>query len=128
MNGSSVTPSIAKGYVAITRKWSAGDTIVLKFPMSIQRIKAIDRIEATKGQVALRRGPLIYCVEAVDQQLDKVFNPTAALMAEWKNDQLDGVMVIKSTWADGSPFTAIPYYSRCNREGSTHSTVWVKDE
>ena len=69
LNGSAITPRVEKGYAVITRTWKAGDKIDLVLPMKIQRIKGIDKIAATRGQVALRYGPLIYCVESVDQEL-----------------------------------------------------------
>ncbi len=145
VNGSEIQPAIEKGYAVIARTWKAGDRIDLKLPMKIQRIKASEKIAATTGQVALRYGPLLYCVEAADQELGKVLSPQAPLTTEWKGDLLDGVTIIKGTWADGSPLTAIPYYARDNRldeghsgtEGQTgprgrgrrpiNSSVWLKD-
>jgi len=122
----------------INRQWKAGDKIDLNLPMKIQRIKGIEKIEATKGQVALRYGPLIYNVERVDQDIDKILNPDSPLSTEWKEDLLDGVMVIKGTWSDGSQFLAIPNYARVNREpseqnnrrgrGTIISSVWIKDQ
>ncbi len=145
VNGKTVKPKIKNGYAVITRKWKSGDKIDVKLPMTIQRIKASEKIAATKGQVALRYGPLIYCVEAADQELGKVLAPEAPLTTEWKGDLLGGVLVIKGTWSDGSPMTAIPYYARDNRierqagpEGPggprprgrrvLNSAVWMKDQ
>jgi DUF1680 family protein len=138
VNGSAITPPVDKGYAVISRRWRAGDKIDLKLPMKIQRIKAGDKIEATKGQVALRYGPLIYSAERVDQDLDNILSPESALTAEWKGDLLGGVMVIKGTWADGSVLTAIPNYARGNRDasdqsdrrdrGTISSSVWLKDQ
>ncbi len=139
LNGSKITPPIENGYAVITRNWKAGDKIDLVLPMKIQRIKGIDKIAATRGRVALRYGPLIYDAESVDQDLDKVLGPGAVLKTEWRGDLLGGVMVIKGTWADGSPLTAIPNYARCNRvpvtpEGSggrrraPSSSVWLRDQ
>jgi len=135
LNGSAITPPVAKGYAVITRDWKAGDKIDLVLPMKVQRVKGIDIIAATRGQVALRYGPLIYCVESVDQNLDNVLRADSALHAEWKGDLLDGVKIIKGTWANGSPLTAIPYYARNNRtidtpEGrrAARSSVWLKDQ
>ena len=137
VNGSAITPSIDKGYAVISRQWKAGDKIDLKLPMKIQRIKASDKIEATKGRVALRYGPLIYGAERVDQDIDNILSPESALTAEWKGDLLGGIMVIKGTWADGSVLTAIPNYARDNRDasdqndrrgrGTISSYVWLKD-
>jgi DUF1680 family protein len=138
VNGSAITPPVDKGYAVISRPWRAGDKIDLKLPMKIQRIKASDKIEATKGRLALRYGPLIYCAERVDQDIDNVLSPESALTTEWKGDLLGGVMVIKGAWADGSELTAIPYYARNNRDSSAESdrrgrdaiksSVWLKDQ
>ncbi len=137
VNGSAITPPVDKGYAVINRQWKTGDKIDLTLPMKVQRIKASDKIEATKGRVALRYGPLIYNVERVDQDLDNVLSPESALTAEWKGDLLGGVMVIKGTWADGSELMAIPNYARSNRDpsdqsdrrgrGTISSSVWLKD-
>ena len=145
VNGKPVDPPVTNGYAVITRAWQAGDKIDLEVPLKVQRVKGIDKIDATKGRVALRFGPLIYSLESVDQKLDGVLRPDADLQPEWRGDLLDGVMVIKGTWADGTPLLAIPNYARHNRytEGSSQSSsesnrrrgrgevqskVWVKDE
>jgi len=137
VNRSIVRPPTEKGYAVISRRWCAGDKIDLKLPMKVQRFKASDKIEATKGRVALRYGPLIYSAESIDQDFDNVLSPETALTAEWKGNLLGGVMVIKGTWADGSELTAIPNYARSNRDssdqkdrrgrGTISSSVWLKD-
>ena len=137
VNGSVISPPVNNGYAVITRKWKRGDKIALKLPMKIQRIKGIDKIDATKGRVALRYGPLIYSAESIDQNLDNVLDPDAPLTTQWKPNLLDGVMVIKGEWTDGSELTAIPNYARNNRSTGdqsnrrsrgTSSSVWVKDQ
>jgi len=135
VNGSALSPRIDKGYAVITRKWRAGDKIKLMLPMKVQRVKASDKIAATKGRVALRYGPLIYSAERVDQDIDNALSPESALTAEWKGDFLGGVLVIKGTWADGSELTAIPNYARNNRalvapEGhrGLTSSVWLREQ
>ena len=135
LNGAAITPPVEKGYAVITRTWKAGDKIELVLPMKVQRIKGSEKIAATKGQVALSCGPLVYCAESVDQDLDKVLGADSALQTEWKGDLLGGVKVIKGTWADGSPLMAIPYYARANRavdavdpKAAAPSTVWLKEQ
>ena len=134
LNGSAITPPVEKGYAVITRDWKAGDKIDLVLPMKVQRIKGIDKIAATRGQVALRRGPLIYVAESADQSLDNVLSPKSVLKTEWRGNFLGGVTVIRGTWSNGSALTAVPYYARNNRsvdtpEGSrgVRSSVWLKD-
>jgi DUF1680 family protein len=126
INGQAISPVIEKGYAVLSRRWKAGDTISLTLPTRIQRVRGSDRIEATRDQVALRYGPLIYSFESVDQDLGKVLADDSPLKAEWRSNLLGGVTVIKGTWADGSSLLAVPYYARQNRGG--RSTVWVKSQ
>ena len=137
VNGVQMAPKIELGYAVIDRSWKTGDRIDLVLPMEVQRVKAIDQVEATVGRVALRYGPLVYCVEEVDQPLDKTLDPAAPLTTDWQSDLLGGVMLIKGVWADGSALTAIPYYSRGNRvpdsaadrgRRGVASTVWLRDQ
>jgi DUF1680 family protein len=116
VNGEPVDIEIEKGYVAISRTWQPGDKIELEMPMEIQRIEADPRIEADRGKVALRYGPLIYNVEIVDQPDISGSLGTGPLTLEWREDLLEGVMTIKGTWSDGTPLLAIPNYARNNRE------------
>jgi DUF1680 family protein len=137
VNGSGIKSVIERGYAVIRRKWKAGDRIDLKLPMKVQRVKGSDKIAATSGQVALRYGPLIYNAESVDQDIENVLRPDVALTAEFEDDLLGGVTVIKGRWSDGSELTAIPNYARNNRgpntsgdrrRGATTSSVWLKDQ
>jgi hypothetical protein len=119
VNGAAMTPKIERGYAVITRDWKAGDQIELELPLQVQRIKADERIEADRGRVALRYGPLIYSVERADQSDLNLALSQAPLRAEWRGDLLQGVAAIKGAWADGSPMLAIPYYARQNRPSET---------
>ena len=139
VNGAAVKPAIEKGYAVIARNWKAGDKVELVLPMKPQRLRASEKIEADRGKVALRYGPLIYNIERVDQDIAKALAPAAPLTTEWRADLLGGVMVIKSQFADGSPMIAVPNYARMNREPAdapregarerrpTSSVVWIKE-
>ena len=48
------------------RQWRAGDVVQLTMPMPIRRIEAHPRVQADAGRVAIQRGPIVYCFEAVD--------------------------------------------------------------
>ncbi len=142
VNGKPITPAVKDGYAVITRTWKAEDKIDLVLPMNIQRIKGIDKIDATRDRVALRRGPLIYTIEEVDQDPDKVLDPTTALKPAWQGDLLHGVMTLTGSWSDGTPLLAIPYYARNNRTPQSQqsqnnrrgrgagslSRVWIRDK
>jgi uncharacterized protein len=116
VNGKNIKPVIKNGYAEITRTWNREDKIDLVLPMKIQRAKASDKVEADRGKVALRYGPLVYNIEQVDQDISKSLNSTAALTTEWKPDLLGGVVIIKGQFTDGSPMMAIPNFARVNRE------------
>jgi hypothetical protein len=119
VNGKPVTPKIDKGYAVIRRTWKKGDKIELELPMEIQKITADERIEANRGRVALRYGPLVYNVEKADQpNIDQPIG-RKPLELEWRSDLLRGVMTIKGMWADGTPLVAIPNYARLNRVPTT---------
>ena len=117
VNGTALKPKIEQGYAVIDRTWKAGDTIELELPMTVQRVRAVERIEADRGKVALRYGPLVYNIENKDiGDVAKVLAPDAPLTTEWRGDLLGGVVVIKGKFADGTPLLAIPNYARMNRE------------
>jgi DUF1680 family protein len=140
VNGITLTPKIVNGYAVIKRIWKAGDKINLVLPMGIQTITPDEKIEAVRGRVALRYGPIIYNVEKADQQdIDKYIS-TGPLALEWRGDLLNGVMTIKGKWDDGTPLLAIPNYARNNRN-LIHSTdkpgpenkdggsiIWIKKQ
>ncbi len=126
VNGKKISPKIQNGYAAITREWKTGDTIDLVLPMEIQVVKADERIAADRGRIALRYGPLIYNVEALDQPNLNLAPDLKSLATEWRGDLLGGVLTIKGKWSDGSPLLAIPNYARLNR-GATKSQVWLKE-
>jgi DUF1680 family protein len=115
VNGQTINPKIENGYAVIKRVWKKGDKIDIVLPMEIQKITADERIEANKGRIALRYGPLVYNVEKADQpNIDQPIGNTP-LSLEWRPDLLNGVMTIKGTWADGTPLLAVPNYMRLNR-------------
>lgn len=120
VNGKAVEPRIERGYAVITREWKPGDRIDLELPLRVQRVHADERIEANRGRVALKYGPLVYNIEEADQDIDRALSPAAPLTTEWREDFLGGVTVIRGSFADGSPLLAIPNYARANRIEGTY--------
>lgn len=54
------------GYVYLTKKWSAGDEICFYFPMRVMGMTANRMVREDAGKMAVKRGPLIYCLEEKD--------------------------------------------------------------
>ena len=71
VNGAEVAVNTTEdGYLTIDRKWKKGDVVRLHFDMKPRTVRALERVEADRGMVAIERGPLVYCAEAVDNDFD----------------------------------------------------------
>ena len=57
---------VAPGYAELTRRWRAGDRVVLELDVSPRLTAPNPRIDAVRGCVALERGPVVYCFETDD--------------------------------------------------------------
>lgn len=140
VNGAAVDYNIEKGYAVIKRQWKKGDVIEMTLPMDVKRITANQNIAETRGRVALERGPLVYCVEGIDNN-GKTFNiiapETAAFVPEYNPSLLNGVTVLKSELptilvdqqglnitTQKKMVTAIPYYAWANR-GEAEMIIWL---
>ena len=53
-------------YATLRRSWTAGDTVELDLPMRVRLMEANPLVEETRGQAAVMRGPVLYCLESVD--------------------------------------------------------------
>jgi len=137
-------------YAAIERKWFAGDVIELNLPMPVRMITADPIIEQTRNQVAVMRGPIVYCLESVDipqgVQFEDICLPTDAKWnIKYEPELLGGVTVLKTkavvidktaTEDVGSyrqvsnirerhvEIKMIPYYAWNNRQ-EPKMTVWL---
>lgn len=153
VNGAAVQGAAAGAYLPVRRRWQAGDRIALSFDMRARVMAANPRISDDRGKVAVERGPLVYCVEGVDQKgMDSVFDaslalatdPDAGFAAEFRPDLLGGVVALrhKAVVAEAgaslyrplagarrgagreTELTFVPYYTFANR-GFTPMQVWV---
>ncbi|MGO7888637.1 glycoside hydrolase family 127 protein, partial [Rhizobium ruizarguesonis] len=57
---------VTKGYAAISIEWRNGDEVRIGFSMPVERIYAHPAVYEDGGRVALRRGPVVYCIEETD--------------------------------------------------------------
>lgn len=148
VNGQPVAVQPEKGYVTIDRDWRAGDRVQLDLPMPARRAYAHPCVDADIGRAALMRGPLVYCVEEIDNPGSKVQTlrlPRQADLTISTRAELFGQVMIQAEalrvqigdWGDTlyrstppettkATLTAVPYFSWNNRtQGSM--TVWLPE-
>lgn len=153
VNGKALAGAVPGQYLPIRRRWTSGDAVQLKFDLVPQVIEANPRVADDSGRVALQRGPLIYCLEEIDQPsgtplsdvaIDPGHKPADAFQPEFKNDLLGGMVVLhhngalyergasekalytrysKDNGVKKVPLTFIPYYAWANRQ-ATSMQVW----
>jgi DUF1680 family protein len=100
INGSPVEFQTEKGYAVMHRIWQTGDTVVLRLAMPVRRIYSDRRVSSSTGKVALQRGPIIYCLEEVDNSsgLNAVVLPRdAELNSDFEESLLGGVATISAS-------------------------------
>ncbi|HOQ72916.1 MAG TPA: glycoside hydrolase family 127 protein [Limnochordia bacterium] len=59
-----------RGYLVLTRTWRAGDRVELDLAMPVEKVYAHPKVREAAGRIALQRGPVIYCLEEVDNGPD----------------------------------------------------------
>jgi DUF1680 family protein len=123
--GAEVKAAPENGYVSITREWRSGDTVELDFPMRVHPVVGNEKITATRGLVAFERGPVVYCVEEIDQKItpDALATPLN-ISTRSETGQLGAVTVLDIKGGSGATLTAIPYFAWNNR-GLAPMAVWL---
>ena len=84
VNGEPVATPVTPGsYAAVKRTWQAGDTLPLTLPMPVRRLRSHPYAQENAGKVALMRGPILYCVEQVDNAVDNPgFDPRDVVLKD----------------------------------------------
>jgi DUF1680 family protein len=137
-------------YITLRRNWRAGDAVVLDLPMPAVQLEANPLVEETRNQVAVKRGPLVYCLESPDLpegvRVEEIAVPDHATFSLSKAElPLEGVSILETelvsrtapTWKGDAlyrprPAAAdrpirtrlIPYYAWSNR-GESEMSVWL---
>ena len=126
VNGEAVEAPVDKGYAVISRKWKDGDTVSLDFEMPVRLVDAGPLVKEDLGKRAVQRGPLVYCIEEVDnpEGFDSLrLTEDAQFDAAFDPELLRGVVAITAESAGGR-LRFIPYYAWDNREAG-RMKVWV---
>lgn len=115
-------------YASIRRVWNPEcETVAFDYDTAIRLRQAHPKVKGHEGRVAVTRGPLVYCLESVDQPgmdiFTAQFDPTS-LYEEFVRDLLGGCVVIHGRTCDGKTLKFIPYFLWGNR-GESQMTVWV---
>lgn len=85
------SPVLDKGYVALNRTWKPGEKVVVQFDMTPRVVVSNELIRDNIGKVAVERGPLVYCMESLDQ-------PSGTSVFDWRLDSPAGKQMFESTW------------------------------
>jgi uncharacterized protein len=103
VNGKDVAGLSPGQYLPIRRNWSGGEIVRMKLEMIPQVLQANPRVADDTGRVAVQRGPLVYCLEGLDQPDAVALNdvalplrkqPDSDFRTEFRGDLLDGVVVL----------------------------------
>lgn len=74
INGKAFEGTVEKGtYASISRQWKKGDVITLDLPMDAVLMESNPLVEENKNQVAVKRGPIVYCLEGTDVANKDIF-------------------------------------------------------
>ncbi len=144
----SVEESLRKGYVRLRRRWENGDEVELRLPMPPARIEAHPSVRHDCGRIALQRGPIVYCLEEVDNGKDlndivlpreaklkvmtdgNIFEGTPVITAEAeRRDRRDWKGILYRPAGSGKQvitIKAIPYFMWANR-GEGEMLVWIRE-
>jgi hypothetical protein len=137
---------LINGYAYLTRFWEDGDEVLLSLAMTVHRVYPSPRLWAASGKVAIRRGPLIYCMEEVDngKGLSDIQMEDGVTNEKFVRDLLGDIIMIelpatRSVTSDGPLYTLkrpkrelttallVPYFAWSNR-GIGEMTVYIRDK
>jgi uncharacterized protein len=123
-------PAIAdsRGWVELRRAWQPGDSIELDAPMPARLMEANPLVEETLHQVAVQRGPVVYCLESADlppatRITDVAIPGDIDLVARFDRRLLGGTVVLEGA---AQVSTSRPWNGELYREVPPAATKPVK--
>ncbi|MBP3964032.1 glycoside hydrolase family 127 protein [Paenibacillus sp. DLE-14] len=133
IGGEKVLALPVRGYLEVNRKWTAGEVIELVLDMPVELVRARYEVEANRGRVALQRGPIVYCMEEVDNS-NLAFDESAitdrdSIYIDHEPELLGGITVltVSGREAGATPLRFIPYYAWDNRDPG-YMQVWIREQ
>ena len=130
LNGAEKRYDTADGYIILTGI-KAGDKIEYVMDMPVNIVSADPRVESCRDFRCLKRGPLVYCVEEIDNQGYNIMIASDDTIQECRIDKMNdlslpkGTVVLYVTSLDGNrKLTAIPYHLWDNRAPG-RMDVWI---
>ncbi len=149
VNGQSVeTIIVADTYIPVNRQWKKGDKVEINLEMKAKLLESHPLVEETRNQTAIKRGPIVYCLEGADVQggksIDNVLIP-ADIQFATRKEIIDGSSIVvldgtarlsnEDSWKNTLyrpvqksdkmiKIKLIPYYAWGNR-GKMDMTVWL---
>jgi DUF1680 family protein len=144
VNGQSQRPQTQNGYLTVSRKWAVGDRVELNLAMPVMQVEAHPEVKDDAGRLSIQRGPVIYCLEQIDQSapLDNTFIPAGTeFRVKQEPSLLGGVATLEGSgkvfdsrnWKNAlylpqafqsTPIKAVPYYAWDNRKACAME-VWM---
>lgn len=142
VNGAPANGKLEKGYLYLSCDQEE-TVIVLNFPMKPVLMEASSHVQEDAGRVALMRGPVVYCLEGVDngEDLRALAVDKSLAVTEAYDEFFDGITLNAKGWrkmpsealyapVDDSLWKEqelhlIPYYGFANR-GETEMIVWIQ--
>ncbi len=126
--------NIEKGYLRLNRKWKSGDRIDLHFDMPVRKLVAVPEVKENTGYLAIMRGPVIYCLEGIDNSCN-IYNISSSDNEHFTPVHHDGLLpgtyALKGTGkfkgTSEIPICLIPYFLWDNR-GKSDMTVWIPNK
>lgn len=111
INGTKIDAAPTRGYVTLHRLWHPGDTVDLVLPMPAERIFAHPAVTMNAGRVALRRGPLIYCLEETDHgcKVQDLRLPRDAPLSPHPSPLFGGIIILMAQGLTYPTDPGIPY-------------------
>ena len=125
INGKRINVPKEKGY-AVIKDWKSQDVIALDMDMPVEIVAADPHVKENFGKRAIQRGPLVYCMEEIDNPVyfDQIqLSPSTTFQTAFASDILNGIKTIKTNGRAQSA-TFIPYYAWDNRKAGK-MRVWI---